>query len=160
MRLRVPLAAPAVVPFNQTTKLALCPASSVAGIDMLDSVNSLFEKLACEIVTIALPVFVTVAFCETLPPIVTLPKLKLDGLIENEAAGGGVPPPFPLGVFAVTTPEHPLIIPRAATATSSANACHTRAPVCAPTFTHFARFDTWNRCAIGLDLPRRSREEA
>ena len=42
----LPLAAPAVVPLSQIRKLALCPASSVMGMVIFDSVNSVFEKLA------------------------------------------------------------------------------------------------------------------
>jgi hypothetical protein len=105
---------------------------------------------------VVFPVFVTVAFCEALLPTVTFPKLKLDGLIEkDDVGGGGFSPPFPFGLLAVTTPEHPLIALKATVAANSVSACQTRVPAHPPSCIHFAQFDTWNRCAIGLDLPRR-----
>lgn len=38
--------------------------------------------LAAEIVRVAVPLFVTVIVCELLVPVVTLPKLTVDGLVE------------------------------------------------------------------------------
>ncbi|HUL16608.1 MAG TPA: hypothetical protein VLV88_11465 [Terriglobales bacterium] len=105
----LPLAAPAVLPFSQTKKFALCPAPKVVGMARLDVVNSLLERLTWEIVTLAFPVFVKVAFWEVLLPRATLPKLRLEGLTVK--ADGEVPPPPPFVEFAFTTPEQPLSAP-------------------------------------------------
>jgi hypothetical protein len=102
----LPVAAPTLFPFSQTRKLALCPALRLMGVVRFEVVNSLLEMAAWEIVTLAFPVFVIVALCETFPPIVTFPKLKLEGATVNE--DGAVPPPPPLVEFAFTTPEQPL----------------------------------------------------
>lgn len=100
----VPFAVPAVVPLNQTRKLTLCPGDRIVARFKLEEENSPFEKLTCEIVMLAVPVFFKIALCDVLPPSATLPKLRLEGVTLN--AEFCVPPP---GVeFAVTTPEQPL----------------------------------------------------
>jgi hypothetical protein len=106
---RVPLSEPAVAPFNHTVKLTLCPTARANGMLKFDVVNWLLEILIWAIVRLPVPVFVTVALCETLCPTSTLPKLKLPGVTEKEDGVVGVVPP-PWLEFAVTAPPHPVSI--------------------------------------------------
>jgi hypothetical protein len=70
---------PDAVGENITLKVRLCPPASVAGNDSPLTPNTEFERLAAEMVTLALPVFVSVSVrvCEF--PGRMLPKLKLVG---------------------------------------------------------------------------------
>jgi hypothetical protein len=75
----LPLTAPATVGANETLKVALCPEVRVTGVVM--PVRLKPEPLAatCEIVTLPLPVLVTVSERVCLLPTATLPKLRLVG---------------------------------------------------------------------------------
>lgn len=72
-----PFEVPEVEGANCTLKLALCPAARVAGAVMPVSVYPAPLMLACEMVRLALPVFLTVPAMVWVLPTVTLPKLRL-----------------------------------------------------------------------------------
>jgi hypothetical protein len=79
----LPLALPAVVGANFAVTEVFCPALIVTG-----TVNPLMlkpvpEALAAEIVTLAVPVFVSVTGTDPLLPSIRLPKLMLAGFAES-----------------------------------------------------------------------------
>ena len=76
-RVRLPFEVPDVEGANCTLKLALCPTARVAGALMPVRVYPAPLILAREILTLALPVFVTVPKIVWVLPTVTLPKLRL-----------------------------------------------------------------------------------
>jgi hypothetical protein len=72
----VPVELPAIVGVNVTLKLAACPADNVTrGAEPL-RVKPLPATLTCEMLTAALPVFVSVTLCVVLALRVWLPKLS------------------------------------------------------------------------------------
>lgn len=73
----LPFEVPEVLGANSTLKLALWPTARVAGALMPVSVYPAPLTLAREILTLALPVFVTVPEMVWVLPTVTLPKLRL-----------------------------------------------------------------------------------
>ena len=75
----LPVAAPAAVGENFAAKDVLCPAASVAGVDIPEILNPVPDALPCEIVMLAVPEFVKVTFTDPLAPTSKLPKLMLDG---------------------------------------------------------------------------------
>lgn len=52
------------------------------------TLNAAPVMVACEIVTVAVPVLVTVKLCEAVLPTATLPKVKLLALVESTPAPG------------------------------------------------------------------------
>ena len=106
---------PAAVGANNAAKVAVAPAASVAGVFKPLTLKP--EPLAaiCEMVSVAVPVFVSVKFCDFVWFSMTLPKLKLAG-VTLRPAWAPVPPsvivsgePFAL---LVTTTE-PVTLPAA-----------------------------------------------
>jgi hypothetical protein len=79
----VPLTLPAVVPFSQTVKFALCPDPIAIGKLMPEIPNCAFEAVTCWMVTVELPLFVSVRFCVAFCPAVTFPKFTLVGETEK-----------------------------------------------------------------------------
>lgn len=74
---RFPFEVPEVEGANCTLKLALCPTARVAGALMPVRVYPAPLMLAREILTLALPLFVTVPLMVWVFPTVTFPKLRL-----------------------------------------------------------------------------------
>jgi hypothetical protein len=75
----VPDTDPDAVGENTTLNVRLCPAARLAGNDRPPTVNAELETLVPEIVTLALPVFVTVSISVCELPGRILPKLTLVG---------------------------------------------------------------------------------
>ena len=77
-----PVIDPATLGVKTTPNVTLLPAPKVDGRDKLLAVNIVLDKLACEIVTLVVPVLVRVSFnvCEL--PGKRLPKLRLVGEAE------------------------------------------------------------------------------
>ena len=82
VREKVPVALAAVVGAKVRVKLAVCPAVRVSGRVGPVKVKPVPVRLACEMVTLAVPA-VTVTVCEELVPVVMLPKLSDAGLSVN-----------------------------------------------------------------------------
>ena len=80
---RLPLVVPLVAGVNVKLKVRLCPAASVVGRATPLTLKAEEETPACEIVTLALPLFVTVWFCEALPPSATVPNDTLVGFAAS-----------------------------------------------------------------------------
>lgn len=80
----LPLAGPAIVGLNWTVRMRFCDGERVTGALPPVIVKPDTPKFICEIVTFELPVFVMVIFCvgEEVP-VVTLPKLRLAGLMPS-----------------------------------------------------------------------------
>lgn len=78
-----PVTLPAVVGANTTLNVVLPPASIVIGRDRPFAVKPAPVTLACVIVKLAFPPFVSVIGCELLFPVITLPKLALEGFAVN-----------------------------------------------------------------------------
>jgi hypothetical protein len=76
---RLPLTLPPEVGENMTVMLTLCPAFSVAGKARPLALNPAPVAVAAEIVTLDPPELVTVSVRDALPPVFTLPKLRLVG---------------------------------------------------------------------------------
>jgi hypothetical protein len=89
----VPLAPPVVVGANFTLRDVLCPAVKVNGTAIPLRVNPVPLMAAWEIVTLALPVLVSVAERDWLLPTVTLPNPRLVGLEPSVPTGTAVPVP-------------------------------------------------------------------
>jgi hypothetical protein len=75
----VPDTGPDAVGANTTLNVRLCPPASVTGNDSPLTLNAELERLAPEMVTLALPVFVSVSISVWELPGRMLPKLKLVG---------------------------------------------------------------------------------
>lgn len=87
----LPLALPAVKGAKVTLKVALCPAVSVAGVEIPLTEKPVPLLATLEMVRLVPPVLVTVSDNTCLLPSVTLPKLKLVGLDPNDPAAMPVP---------------------------------------------------------------------
>ena len=78
----LPLTAPATVGLNWMVRVRFCDGERVTGALPPVIVKPDPARLICEIVTLELPVFVMVTFCGAEDvPVVTLPKLRLMGLM-------------------------------------------------------------------------------
>jgi hypothetical protein len=82
-RTKLPLTEPAAVGANAIVRLVLVPAPMVNGRARPVTVKTEGETVAAEIITLALPEFLSVMVCEVLPPVVTLPKVTLEGEAES-----------------------------------------------------------------------------
>lgn len=60
----------------------LPPAEIVVEVERPVMLNPVPETVTCENVRVALPAFLSVIVCELFVPVVTLPKLTLDGVAE------------------------------------------------------------------------------
>ena len=80
---RFPITDPATLGVKTTPNVTLLPTPKIDGRDKLLAVNIALDMLACEIVTLVVPVLVKVSFkvCEV--PGARLPKLRLDGEAET-----------------------------------------------------------------------------
>lgn len=87
----LPLALPADSGAKVTLKVALCPAVSVAGVEMPLNVNPVPLIPTWEIVTVDPPVLVTVSDRDCLLLTCTLPKLRLVGFAPNAPSANPVP---------------------------------------------------------------------
>ncbi len=87
----LPLALPAVTGAKVTLKVALCPAVSVAGVEIPLTEKPVPLLATFEIVTVEPPVLVTVSDRTLLLPSLTLPKLKLVGFAPSAPAATPVP---------------------------------------------------------------------
>lgn len=76
----LPVATPAAVGWNDTLKLALCPAANVMGADSPLMLNPDPATAVCEIVMLVDPVLVRVSDRLSLVPTGTVPKLRLPEL--------------------------------------------------------------------------------
>jgi hypothetical protein len=81
----LPVSPPTVVGANTTLNVAVFPGTTVAGIGMPLTLKLAPLSPICEIVNVAVPVFVTVKLCDFVCPSTTLPKLKLAGDTDNPA---------------------------------------------------------------------------
>jgi hypothetical protein len=80
----LPFTVPVVVGLNWTAKMMFCDGVSVTGVVPPVIEYPVPLRVTCEIVMFAFPVFVMVTFCEAEDvPVVTFPKLRLDGLIPR-----------------------------------------------------------------------------
>jgi hypothetical protein len=75
-----PLSVPATVGAKCTLNVALCPAVKLSGVVSPLAVKPLPETASCEMLTLALPVFVSVTGWLLLLPTCTPPKFRLPGL--------------------------------------------------------------------------------
>jgi hypothetical protein len=78
-----PLTLPALAGAKATLNVVFAPAAMVAGNERPDELNPVPVTFAAVIVTLALPLFDNVTVCELLLPVITLPKLTLDGFADN-----------------------------------------------------------------------------
>jgi hypothetical protein len=78
-----PLTLPALVGANATLNVVFAPTAIVCGNERPVELNPVPVTLAAVIVTLALPPFDSVIVCELLFPVITLPKLTLDGFPES-----------------------------------------------------------------------------
>jgi hypothetical protein len=79
----LPVKLPAVVGANFAVKEVFCPGFRVTGVVNPVMLNPAPDAVAAEIVTLAVPEFVSVTDTEALAPVSTLPKGMLDGLAES-----------------------------------------------------------------------------
>lgn len=79
----LPLSLSAPVGLNCTLNMVLCPADKVMGAPAPTRAKFVPVMLTCEMVTLALPVLVSVTDFEALLPALTLPKLRLLALAES-----------------------------------------------------------------------------
>ena len=79
----LPVTLPAAVGANVTLRVAAWLAARVSGRVKPLPLNPAPETFTCEMVTLELPLFVSVTVCVLLVPTNTLPKLKLVGLAES-----------------------------------------------------------------------------
>jgi hypothetical protein len=84
--LTLPVRLPAVVGSNRTLNVVVPPAGIVAGVASPLTLKAPPLSPICEIVSDAVPVFVTVKLSDFVCPSATLPKLKLDGETDNPAS--------------------------------------------------------------------------
>lgn len=96
---RSPEVTPEVPGANTTRKVKVCPDARLTGSDMPVTLKAGVDTLACDIVTLVLPVFVRVSFSICDPPGGTFPNLR----IASEAAI--VPSP----TFGVPVPDRATI---------------------------------------------------
>jgi hypothetical protein len=123
----LPLLAPADAGENIALKEAVCPATSVIGADKPLMRKPAPEAPALEIVTLALPEFVSVIVDDWLLPTRMFPKLTLSGFTESVPCS-----PFPLSAISVGELEALLTsetLPEALPAAVGANFT-TRLPDC------------------------------
>lgn len=104
-----PVALPAAVGANLTLKVEFEPAVSVSGVVRPDMLKPAPEALAAEIVTLAVPVFVTVTGTVEVAPVSRLPKLTLAGFADS-APWTPVPVKATVGSESLLTTE---IVPEA-----------------------------------------------
>jgi hypothetical protein len=83
--LTLPVRLPAVVGSNRTLNVVVPPAGTVAGVASPLTLKAAPLSPICEIVSDAVPVFVTVKLWDFVWPSATLPKLKLAGETDNAA---------------------------------------------------------------------------
>src|SRR5207245_2476639 len=95
-----PLKLPAAFGANCTLKFPLCPGPSVVGIARPLKLNPVPVTVACEIVKLAVPLFLTCIVCEFVFPDTTEPKLALDGVTLNPACT-----PVPVTAASAFTPS-------------------------------------------------------
>jgi hypothetical protein len=94
----LPVTLPAAVGANVTLRVAVWLAARVSGRVKPLALKPAPETFTCEIVTLELPLFVSVTACVLLVPTNTLPKLKLAGLAVNWNVAAT---PVPLRAMAV-----------------------------------------------------------
>ena len=80
---RFPLVVPLTAGVNVMLKVTLCPAASVVGSATPLSLKAEEETAADEMATLALPLLVTLWYCEALPPSTTVPNDTLVGFAAN-----------------------------------------------------------------------------
>jgi hypothetical protein len=78
-----PLTAPVLVGANATLNVMFAPAAMVVGSERPVELNPVPVTLAAVMVTLALPLFDNVTVWELLLPVITLPKLTLEGFADN-----------------------------------------------------------------------------
>jgi hypothetical protein len=83
VRETLPLTLPPDVGENFAVNDVLCPAPSVKGVDIPLRLKPAPEEVACEIVRLALPEFVSVTVWDPLLPTFTDPKFTLEGLAPS-----------------------------------------------------------------------------
>ena len=79
----LPVTAPVAVGANFTARVAVCEAASVAGEVTPLTLKPAPAAVMLVICTVAVPVLVSVIFCEVLLPVDTVPKLRLVGFATN-----------------------------------------------------------------------------
>jgi hypothetical protein len=87
----LPVTLPADAGVNVAVKVALCPVVSVTGVVIPLRLSPVPLIPTWEIVTLELPVLVTVPETDCLLPTVTLPKLRLEGLEPSVPGVTAVP---------------------------------------------------------------------
>jgi hypothetical protein len=118
-----PLSLPAEVGENTALNFTLAPTAIVIGAERPLVLNPVPDTLTCEIVALAVPVFIRLMVCELVLPATTLPKLTLDGADESCAS---IPVPLratlsgELGALLVTV-TLPLALPVAVGAKAALN---------------------------------------
>lgn len=96
----LPLVLPAEVGAYCTVKLLLCPGVKVIGAEMPLRLKPLPVTVACEIVRLAFPLFLTCTVCVFALPVATEPKLALDGVTLSAACA-----PVPVTAATVLIPS-------------------------------------------------------
>jgi hypothetical protein len=76
----LPLALPAAVGANRAVNVAFCPAAIASGRDNPLMLNPVPDGLACVIVRFPVPRLSSVMVCDAVLPVVTFPKLTLEGV--------------------------------------------------------------------------------
>ena len=145
----LPVAVPDEAGENFAVRETICPALMVVGTDKPLMLKPVPEATACEIVTLAVPEFVSVIGTEPLLPTRTLPKLRALGLAERT-------PGPPVDVFALTSPVQPdrLRIPgTAARASKRRNALY-KTRYLVPSSEHTRRSLILRTCFSGLKQHR------
>jgi hypothetical protein len=96
--LMFPAALPAVAGAKLTVRVKLCPAARVTAPEHPLTLNPAPLIAACEMVTLPVPLFVSVIVCEALLPTRALPKLRLLALADSRyvCAGGAGDTPVPV----------------------------------------------------------------
>jgi hypothetical protein len=89
----VPVAFPAAVGPKTTLNVRLCVGVNVAGVPAGPTLNPVPAAVMPEIVTFALPVFVTVTDCVADDPVFTLPKLRLF-VLNDSTCVDAIPEPL------------------------------------------------------------------
>jgi hypothetical protein len=83
VRVTLPLAVPVDVGANATVNVELLPELIVSGTASPLILKALGETVTCVIVRFAVPELLRVIVCDALVPVVTLPKLTLEGVEES-----------------------------------------------------------------------------